>query len=94
MSASGYVELQVATHFSFLRGVSSCEELFGQAAALGLSALGIVDRNSVAGLVRAWEASKETGVRLIPVRGSISHAGPAFCSIPLTVWAGPGSAVY
>ena len=66
MSASGYVELQVATHFSFLRGVSSCEELFGQAAALGLSALGIVDRNSVAGLVRAWEASKETGVRLIP----------------------------
>jgi len=61
-----YVELQVATHFSFLRGVSSCEELFSAAAVLGLPALGVVDRNSVAGMVRAWEASKTTGVRLIP----------------------------
>jgi error-prone DNA polymerase len=32
---------------------------------LGLPALGIVDRNSVAGIVRAWEASKATGVRLV-----------------------------
>ena len=64
--SGGYVELQVATHFSFLRGVSSCEELFSTAALLGLPALGIADRNSVAGMVRAWEASKATGVRLIP----------------------------
>ncbi len=66
MSGSPYVELQVTTHFSFLRGVSSCEELFSAAAVLGLPALGVVDRNSVAGMVRAWEASKATGVRLIP----------------------------
>ena len=66
MTGSRYIELQVTTHFSFLRGVSSCEELFAQAAMLGMPALGAVDRNSVAGLVRAWEAAKTTGVRLIP----------------------------
>src|SRR6202051_2554138 len=61
-----YVELQVTTHFSFLRGASSAEDLFATASALGIEALGIVDRNSLAGLVRAHEAAKATGVRLIP----------------------------
>ncbi|MGE5721213.1 MAG: PHP domain-containing protein, partial [Sphingomonadales bacterium] len=61
-----YAELQVTTHFSFLRGASSCEELFAAAAHLGVEALGVVDRNSVAGMVRAWEAAKATGVRLVP----------------------------
>ena len=61
-----YAELQVTSHFSFLRGASSCEELFAAAAHLGIGALGIVDRNSVAGMVRAWEAAKATGVRLVP----------------------------
>jgi error-prone DNA polymerase len=60
-----YAELQVTTHYSFLRGASSPEELFGSAAALGITALGIVDRNSLAGIVRAHEAAKATGVRLI-----------------------------
>ena len=60
-----YAELQVTTNFSFLRGASHPEELFAQAAALGVSALGVVDWNSVAGIVRAWEASKATGVRLV-----------------------------
>ena len=60
-----YAELQVTTHFSFLRGASSCEELFAQAALLGLPALGIADRHSLAGIVRAHEAAKPTGVRLV-----------------------------
>ena len=60
-----YVELQVTSHFSFLRGASSPEELFAAAALLGLPAVGIVDRNSVAGIVRAWDAEKTTGVRAI-----------------------------
>lgn len=60
-----YVELQVTSHFSFLRGASSCEELFAQAAVCGIEALAIVDRNSLAGIVRAHEAAKVTGVRLI-----------------------------
>lgn len=62
---SGYVELQCISHFSFLRGASSCEELFAQAALVGIEALAIVDRNSLAGIVRAHEAAKVTGVRLI-----------------------------
>ncbi len=48
-----YVELQVASHFSFLRGVSSAEELFSAAEYLGYSALGLTDRNTVGGLVKA-----------------------------------------
>src|SRR5918995_2092649 len=60
-----YAELQVTTHFSFLRGASSPQELFEQAKLLGISALGITDRNSLAGIVRAYEASRDTGVRLV-----------------------------
>ena len=60
-----YAELQVTTHFSFLRGASSAEELFATAQALGIDALGIVDRNSLVGVVRALEASRATGVRLV-----------------------------
>ncbi len=62
---AAYPELQVTTHFSFLRGASSADELFAQAAALGIPALGVVDRNSLAGIVRAHEAAKATGVRLV-----------------------------
>ncbi len=54
-----YSELQVTTHFSFLRGASSCEELFTTAALMGMPALGITDRNSVAGVVRALYASEQ-----------------------------------
>jgi error-prone DNA polymerase len=65
MSEPRYAELQVTTHFSFLRGASSCEELFAAAAELGIEALAVVDRNSLAGSVRAHEAAKATGVRLV-----------------------------
>lgn len=67
-----YSELQVTTHFSFLRGASSPEELFATAALMGMPALGIVDRNSVAGVVRALYASEQIAkdqglaVRAIP----------------------------
>ncbi|SFB59304.1 error-prone DNA polymerase [Rhizobium sp. NFR07] len=60
-----YAELQVTTHFSFLRGASSAQELFATAKELGIDALGIVDRNSLAGIVRALEASRDTGLRLV-----------------------------
>jgi error-prone DNA polymerase len=65
MTGACYVELQCTSHFSFLRGASSCEELFDQAAKLGIEALAIVDRNSLAGIVRAHEAARTAGVRLI-----------------------------
>jgi error-prone DNA polymerase len=65
MTSPRYAELQVTSHFSFLRGASSCEELFATAATLGIEALAIVDRNSLAGIVRAYEAAKTTGARLV-----------------------------
>ncbi|MFC0202547.1 PHP domain-containing protein [Paracoccus rhizosphaerae] len=46
---SGYVELQLTSHFSFLRGASSAEELFATAALMGMEALAVTDRNSLAG---------------------------------------------
>lgn len=54
-----YAELQVTTHFSFLRGASSPQELFEQAAWSGMRALGITDRNSVAGVVQALDAFEQ-----------------------------------
>ncbi|MFS0850090.1 error-prone DNA polymerase [Novosphingobium panipatense] len=65
LAEARYVELQVTTHFSFLRGASSPEELFSEAARIGLPALGIVDRNTLGGAVRAWDGQKVTGVRSI-----------------------------
>lgn len=59
-----YTELQCASHFSFLCGASSAEELFAAATMLGIKALAITDRNSLAGIVRAHVAAQETGVRL------------------------------
>jgi error-prone DNA polymerase len=52
--APAYAELAVTTHFSFLRGASHPKEFIPQAAALGLAGIGIADRNSVAGVVRAY----------------------------------------
>ena len=60
-----YVELQVTSHFSFLRGSSSPEELFAAAKLLGHEALGLADWGSVAGVVRGWDGQKATGVRMI-----------------------------
>jgi error-prone DNA polymerase len=60
-----YAELHCLSNFSFQRGASSAEELFTRAKKLGYSALAITDECSLAGIVRAHEASKETGIALI-----------------------------
>jgi error-prone DNA polymerase len=62
---TGYAELHVTSNYSFLRGASHIEELFAQASLLGFAALGITDRNSLAGIVRAHQRAADTGVRLI-----------------------------
>ena len=59
-----YAELAVTSNFSFLRGASHPEEFTVQAAALGLAGIGITDRNSVAGVVRAHSIAKVHAVRL------------------------------
>ena len=60
-----YAELAVTTNFSFLRGASHGEEFVAQAKALGLAAIGVADRNTLAGVVRAHLAAKEHGVRML-----------------------------
>jgi len=56
---AGYAELAVTTNFTFLTGASHPEELMVRAAELGLPAIAITDRNSLAGVVRAYSALKE-----------------------------------
>ncbi len=53
-----YAELQVTTNYSFLRSGSHPKELVEQAIALGHTAIGITDRNTLAGVVRAFAASR------------------------------------
>ncbi len=60
-----YAELQFTTNFSFLRGASHPQELVLAAAALGHAAIAVTDRNTLAGVVRAHAAAKETEVRLV-----------------------------
>ena len=62
---SGYVELQVTTNFSFLRGASHVEELMEAASEVGLEAIAVTDRNTLRGIVRAHHAAKSAGVRLV-----------------------------
>src|SRR4051812_24761444 len=62
---SAYAELAVTTNFSFLRGASTAEELVLRAKELGLVGLGIADRNSVAGVVRAHAMAKIIGFKLV-----------------------------
>jgi len=54
--APAYAELAVTTNFSFLRGASSPEEFVVAATLYGHHAIGIADRNSLAGVVRAYDA--------------------------------------
>ncbi|HKD46764.1 MAG TPA: error-prone DNA polymerase [Rhizomicrobium sp.] len=61
-----YAELAVTTNFSFLRGASHPWELVERAAELGLAAIGIADRNSLAGVVRAHEAWKKLKTNELP----------------------------
>lgn len=61
----GYVELQITTNFTFLRGASHPEEYFAEAEKLGYQALAITDRNTLSGVVRAHVAAKKYGIRLI-----------------------------
>jgi error-prone DNA polymerase len=56
-----YAELDVTTNFSFLRGGSHAEELVATAKALGLAAIAVTDRNTLAGVVRAHLAAREVG---------------------------------
>lgn len=54
-----YAELAVTTNFSFLRGASTAQELMLTAQHLGYAAIGVADRNTLAGVVRAYDALRQ-----------------------------------
>lgn len=60
-----YAALTTRTNYAFLEGASHPHELVEQANTLGISALGITDRDGLYGIVRAWVAAKEHPVKLI-----------------------------
>ncbi|WP_206089918.1 error-prone DNA polymerase [Pseudomonas viridiflava] len=60
-----YAELHCLSNFSFQRGASSAQELFQRAKRHGYAALAITDECTLAGIVRAWQASKNSGLPLI-----------------------------
>ena len=63
--APGYAELHAISNFTFLKGASHPEELVRRAAELGYAALALTDECSLAGVVRAHRAARETGLALI-----------------------------
>lgn len=76
---AGYAELCVTTNFTFLTGASHPEELVLRAAELGLGAIAITDRNTLAGVVRAYSALKtlhEETSQPLPVR-SLHQVDPS-----------------
>jgi error-prone DNA polymerase len=62
---NNYAELAVTTNFSFLRGGSHPQEIVARAAELGLAAIGIADRNSFAGVVRAYDEARKRNIKLV-----------------------------
>ncbi|MER8378161.1 MULTISPECIES: error-prone DNA polymerase [unclassified Mesorhizobium] len=66
LTAVPYAEFGIQSNFSFLRGASKPEELVVAAKFMGFSAIGLADRNTVAGVVRAWQQAKVEGVSYHP----------------------------
>ncbi|MCB9873918.1 MAG: error-prone DNA polymerase [Planctomycetaceae bacterium] len=60
-----YAELHCRTNFSFLEGASHADELVSRAIELRYSALAITDRHSLAGVVRAHAAAKDSDLKLL-----------------------------
>jgi error-prone DNA polymerase len=77
-----YTELQITSNFSFLRGASHPEELVEQAVYLGYKAIAITDRNSFAGIVRAYAAAKKKNIRIIPACRLDLLDGPSLLAYP------------
>ena len=82
MASPDYVELQLTSNFSFLRGASHPEELVATAAALGHRAIGIADRNSLAGAVRVHLAAKQAGLHAAIGARLDLHDGTSFLCFP------------
>lgn len=83
MPSIGYAELAVTTNFSFLRGASHPQEMVATAELLGLTAIGIADRNSFAGIVRAHDEAKKRAFRLLVGTRLVSSDGFEVLAYPI-----------
>ena len=79
-----FAELCAASHFSFLRGASHPHEMVEAAAALGLEAVAVADRNTLAGAVRAFLAGREQGVHVLTAARLVAETGVELACIPRT----------
>src|SRR3979490_3532367 len=61
----GFVHLHAKSHYSFLDGASTVDDLLGAAAELGQDALALTDTNGLYGAVRFWNAAGERGIKPI-----------------------------
>ncbi len=77
-----YAELHCKTNYSFLAGASHADELVTQALALGYTALAVTDENTLAGVVRAFAAARNTDLQLLIGAEVIPGDAP-----PLVLWA-------
>src|SRR3954463_1629758 len=68
-----FAELAVTTNFSFLRGASHPGDFVARAAQLGYEAIGIADRNSVAGIVRAYSARQQLDAQKLKEIGATAR---------------------
>ncbi|TIP57337.1 MAG: DNA polymerase III subunit alpha [Mesorhizobium sp.] len=66
LATVAYAEFGIQSNFSFLRGASKPEELVVAAKFLGFSSIGLADRNTVAGVVRAWQQARVEGLSYHP----------------------------
>ena len=66
VNVTGYAEIGITTNFSFLRGGSDPRAYVHQASELGIAAIGIADRNTLAGVVRAYKELDNPEVRYRP----------------------------
>jgi error-prone DNA polymerase len=77
-----YSELQVTSNFSFRRGGSHPEELVDTAADLEYNAIALTDRNTFAGVVRAYVVAKERDMKFIPAVRLDLLDGPSLLAYP------------
>jgi error-prone DNA polymerase len=77
-----YAELQVTSNFSFRLGGSHPEELVDAAADLGYSAIAVADRNTFAGVVRAYVVAKDRAIKFIPAVRLDLLDGPSLLAYP------------
>ncbi|MBP9948356.1 MAG: error-prone DNA polymerase, partial [Vicinamibacteria bacterium] len=77
-----YSELHASSAFSFLRGSSTPEDLVARAARLGHAAVGLADRDGLAGAPRFFQAAKKAGVRpIVGAEVSLDASNDSFVTL-------------